>query len=105
MITRYALIAAGGLLAVLGVLYVLELNKSQHWQEEAQKYRLQAESQQARIEAQERAAEAHRIYVQRAEKERAEFRALRNEIEQMEGGDEALSDYLRGVSRRLYPSD
>ncbi|WP_243612919.1 hypothetical protein [Shimia aestuarii] len=50
----------------------------------------------------EEAARVHRAWLRRLEDERAEYEALRRDLINMEGGDEALSDYLRGAGERLW---
>lgn len=60
-------------------------------------------SAQAALSQAEEAARVHRAYLDRAEKERAEFDNLRNDLIKMEGADAPLSGYLRGAAGRLWP--
>lgn len=103
--TKYVMAICGAIILGLGALLFFESKKADRWQKTAEQQRITIESHEAVIETQRKAAAAHQEYVERAEATKRRLTALRNQIESMEGGDEALSDYLAGVARKLYGSD
>ncbi|NDW00050.1 hypothetical protein [Salipiger sp. PrR002] len=48
------------------------------------------------------AARVHRVYLERAERDRERWTALEHELQTMEGRDAPLSDLLRATAGRLY---
>ena len=103
MIWRWA--AIGGAVAAAGLAVAL-------WWVERDRGALKADlatagaslaSAQAALSQAEEAARVHRAYLDQAEKERAGFDKLRNELIKMEGADAPLSDYLRDAAGRLWP--
>ena len=55
----------------------------------------------ARLAQAAKAAEVHRVHVGIMARQQAAYEALTAEIENMEGADAPLSDYLRAVDQRL----
>lgn len=68
-------------------------------------YRLEVETRQAEIDKLWVTLDIHSRYLDGLRRDRARWSEIEKQVQELEGRDETLSDYLSGVARRVWPSE